>query len=120
MYGTQIPNITVYIKEDPLDRAERLAWQGRIEQKLSRIIEREGNIMDAVDRLEKDVEGLTEVVQGVVTVIDALIADVRNAGGNQTRINAALDKAEVMKQTIAEAVARGTAADAEVNPPPAA
>ncbi len=103
--------------ENLADRALRLAWQDRVEQKLDRIISMEQNMADDLATLETELNDTQTVIEGVSMVIDRLIADVEAHLNDPARIQAVLTQYRAQKDVLAAASARGTAADAEVNPP---
>lgn len=64
-----------------------------------------------IDALVAKVEEVSTVSAGVSTVMDELIAIVRENRADPKKLDQALDKLEASRQMIAQAVIRGTAAE---------
>ena len=59
-------------------------------------------------KIKTEVEGLTDVVDSVVTMLTGLAEEVRNAGASQASLDQLASAIESQKQELADAVAANT------------
>lgn len=84
---------------------------GRIERALLFIIERLEQMALDFTRLEQEVAQNSDVIQSVVTLLTNIADAIRDAAGNQQKVEALATKLDTQTQALADAVAASTPAD---------
>jgi hypothetical protein len=108
-----------YIEDQLTATLDRLA---RIETKLNRVLglslgdARRDNIMSkALDSLTKEVEEQGSAVDSAITLISGLAEQIRNAGGDEEKLEKLAADLEASQQKLAEAVTANTPHDPSAN-----
>lgn len=114
-------SIEIVLKGKPDDATQELLIRmlGKlvsIEERLTTIEEKIMGMEEVIVALTEEVSQMGTVVEGVVTVIDAFIARVEAAKDDPAQVQAAVDAFKAQRTVLADAVARGTLAAAEVPP----
>lgn len=98
-------------------RSESETWRGMVGSSLRLIIDRLNHLakeikqmQTAIDRLKASVTRNTEVVAGVVTLIEGLAKQIRDAADDPVELNAIADQMDSSAEALAKAVADNTPA----------
>jgi hypothetical protein len=87
-----------------------------INAKLDFLLTKEEAQMANIQALQDAVAQQTTVVQSIVTLLDGIAQQLRDAGSDPEAIDAVIDALEANTQSLAEAVARNTTAAEEEAP----
>lgn len=74
------------------------------------------NMEQALNRIAAEVEELRDVNESAIALIAGLAEEIRNANGNEERLNALADSLDSESNRLAAAVAANTEEEAPVEP----
>jgi hypothetical protein len=99
-----------------------LAGQTRIEGKINRALgmalgdaQRDRVMGKSLERLGREVEEQGDVVQSAATLIEGLAQQIRDANGDEDKLNQLADKLDAQQQQLAQAIAANTPHDPSAN-----